>query len=58
MEDIMAADIAFYQQRKNLHADDQASLDAQLLLPIKCYKLCNYSSPIQKILLEKDAWKT
>jgi hypothetical protein len=36
MEDVMAADIAFYQQRKNLHADDQASLEAQLLLPIKC----------------------
>jgi hypothetical protein len=36
VEDVVAADIAFYQQRKNLHADDQASLEAQLLLPIKC----------------------
>jgi hypothetical protein len=36
MEDVMAADIDFYQRKKNLHADDQASLEAQLLLPIKC----------------------
>ena len=36
MEDVMAANISFYQKKRNLHAGDQASLEAQLLLPIKC----------------------
>ena len=36
MEDVMAAQIAFYQTKKNLHPTQQASLYAKLLLPLKC----------------------
>ncbi|KAG7351020.1 plant transposon protein [Nitzschia inconspicua] len=35
LEDIGASEIRFYQKKKNLDVDDQASLEAKLLLPIK-----------------------
>jgi hypothetical protein len=35
MEDIQASHHRFFQQSQNLHRDDQASFEAQLLLPIK-----------------------
>ncbi|KAG7336608.1 plant transposon protein [Nitzschia inconspicua] len=35
MEDIKASGCRFYQPKTNLHADDQCSLEAKLLLPIK-----------------------
>jgi hypothetical protein len=36
MEDVKASGIAFYQKRRNLPPSEQSSLEAQLLLPIKC----------------------
>lgn len=36
MEDIQASKIPFYKPKKNLDANDQCSLEAKLLLPIKC----------------------
>jgi hypothetical protein len=36
MEDIMAKKIPFYQVKKNRMPHDQASLEAKLLLPLKC----------------------
>lgn len=35
LEDIGASEIRFYQKKKNLDVDEQASLEAKLLLPIK-----------------------
>jgi hypothetical protein len=36
MEDVQASRITFFQRRKNLCDTEQSSLEAQLLLPIKC----------------------
>jgi hypothetical protein len=36
MEDVMAANIPFYQPKKNQSPTNQASLEAKLLLPLQC----------------------
>ena len=36
MEDVMGANIQFFMPKKNLHATEQSSIEAKLLLPLKC----------------------